>query len=102
MSEEPSEPNLPPLYKTQVESREANSTQTEKQACSQSLHHPLKQTPIPQDNMEPNTKQAVAPDTLTEEQQEPLSLVKNRKPMSRNTGGITQVQTESSDWKVCS
>lgn len=92
MSEAPTEPNPLPLCQTELESSEPNSTQTESQACSQSLHHPLKQI-LPQDNMEPSTKQAVAPNTLTEGQQEPLSLVKNRQPMSWHTGGITQVQT---------
>lgn len=93
MSEAPTEPIPLPLYKTVLECSESNSTQTESQACSQSLHHPLKQIPLPQDNMEPNTKQTVVPNTPTEGQQEPLSLVKNRQPMSRHTGGISQVQT---------
>ncbi|XP_026230357.1 serine/threonine-protein kinase MAK-like isoform X2 [Anabas testudineus] len=90
MSEAPTEPTPQPLYKTELQSSEANMSQTESQTYSQSPHQPLKQIPLPQENIEQSTKQAVAPKTRTEGQQEPLSLVKNRKPMSGHSGGITE------------
>lgn len=93
MSEAPTEPTPQPLYKTELQSSEANMSQTESQTYSQSPHQPLKQIPLPQENIEQSTKQAVAPKTRTEGQQEPLSLVKNRKPMSGHSGGITEVLT---------
>ena len=68
------------LCKTDVES-------IERQTCSQSLHQPLQQILLPPDNMEPSTKQATCSSTLTEGQQEPLSLVKNRQAV-----GIAQLR----------
>ncbi|XP_037642238.1 serine/threonine-protein kinase MAK-like [Sebastes umbrosus] len=66
------------LCKTDLESGKPNRTQT----CSQSLQQPPPQILLPQDNMERSTKPAMCSSTLTEGQQEPLSLVKNRQPMS--------------------
>lgn len=80
------------LCKTDLESGEPSKTQAELQTCSQSLHQPLQQIPLPQDNMEPSTNQAMCSTTLAEGQQEPLSLVKNRHPTSWQAVGITQTQ----------
>uniref|UniRef100_A0A7N8WZS7 non-specific serine/threonine protein kinase n=1 Tax=Mastacembelus armatus TaxID=205130 RepID=A0A7N8WZS7_9TELE len=87
MSEAATEPKSLSLYKTDQESIKPSSTQEELQTCSQSLHQPLQQISLPQENMEPSTNQAVGPSTLTEGQQEPLSLVKNRQPMGWHTVG---------------
>ncbi|XP_026169990.1 serine/threonine-protein kinase MAK-like [Mastacembelus armatus] len=87
MSEAATEPKSLSLYKTDQESIKPSSTQEELQTCSQSLHQPLQQISLPQENMEPSTNQAVGPSTLTEGQQEPLSLVKNRQPMGWHTRG---------------
>ncbi len=92
MSEAAAETKPLSLCKTDLESGEPSKTQAELRTCSQSLHQPLQQIPLPQDNMEPSTKQAMCSSTLTEGQQEPLSLVKNRHPMSWQAVGITQVQ----------
>ncbi|TMS09969.1 Serine/threonine-protein kinase MAK [Larimichthys crocea] len=54
----------------------------ELQICIQTLHQPLQQISLPQDNMEPSTKQAMCFTTSQDGQQEPLSLVKNRQTMS--------------------
>lgn len=80
------------LCKTNLEFSEPSKTQAELQTCSQFLHQPLQQISLPQYNMEPSTKQAMCFSTLPEGQQEPLSLVKNRQPMSQQAVGITQVQ----------
>ena len=74
VSEVNTEPKPPSLYKT------------ESQTCSQSLYQPLHQIQLPH---EPNVTR---PSMLTEGQQEPLSLVKNRQPMSWQTVSIAQVQ----------
>ncbi|XP_044075935.1 serine/threonine-protein kinase MAK-like isoform X2 [Siniperca chuatsi] len=66
------------LCKTDLESGEPSKTQAELQTCSQSLHQPLQQIILPQDNMEPSTKQAMCSTTLTEGQQEALSLTKRQ------------------------
>ncbi|XP_063741588.1 serine/threonine-protein kinase MAK-like isoform X2 [Eleginops maclovinus] len=66
------------LCKTDLESSEQSRTQR----CSQSQHQPLQQILLPQNNMEQNTNQTMCSSRLTEGQQEPLSLVKNRQPMS--------------------
>ncbi|XP_041805517.1 serine/threonine-protein kinase MAK-like isoform X2 [Chelmon rostratus] len=71
------------LCKTNLEFSEPSKTQAELQTCSQFLHQPLQQISLPQYNMEPSTKQAMCFSTLPEGQQEPLSLVKNRQPMSQ-------------------
>ncbi|XP_076601679.1 serine/threonine-protein kinase MAK-like isoform X1 [Chaetodon auriga] len=71
------------LCKTDLESSQPSQTQAELQTCSQSLPQPLQQISLPQENMEPSTKQAVCFTTPPEAQQEPLSLVKNRRPTSR-------------------
>lgn len=83
MSEAAAETKPLALCKTDLESGET---------CSQSLHQPLQQIPLPQDNVEPSIKQAMCFTTLSEGQQEPLSLVKNKQPMSRQAVGVTQVQ----------
>lgn len=62
------------------------------ETCSLSLHQPLQQIPLPQDSVEPSTKQAVCFSTLSEGQQEPLSLVKSKQPTSWQGVGIPQVQ----------
>lgn len=93
MSDTATEPKPLFLYQSDRESPEPLVSQADPQTCSLSLHQPLQQIPLPQDNMEPCTKPAVAPSTLTEGQQEPLSLVKNRKPVGSHSVGITQVLT---------
>ncbi|XP_019130076.2 serine/threonine-protein kinase MAK isoform X1 [Larimichthys crocea] len=70
------------LCKTGQESGEPIKTQMELQTCIQTLHQPLQQISLPQDNMEPSTKQAMCFTTSQDGQQEPLSLVKNRQTMS--------------------
>ncbi|XP_045907495.1 serine/threonine-protein kinase MAK-like isoform X2 [Micropterus dolomieu] len=69
------------LCKMDLESGEPSKTQAQLQTSNQCLHQPLQQIILPQDNMEPSTKQATYSTALTEGQQEPLSLVK-RQPMS--------------------
>ncbi|KAM9349873.1 serine/threonine-protein kinase MAK-like [Symphorus nematophorus] len=76
MSEVAAETKPLSLCKTDRGSDEPSKT------CSQSLHQPLQQISLPQDNTEPSTKQAMCFSMLTEGQQEPLSLVKNRQPLS--------------------
>ncbi|XP_070701796.1 serine/threonine-protein kinase MAK-like [Pempheris klunzingeri] len=73
MAEEATETKPLSLCKMDLESGET---------CSQSFHQPLQQIPLPQDNMEPHTKQAACLSTLSEGQQEPLSLVKKKEPVS--------------------
>uniref|UniRef100_A0A3P8SYC5 non-specific serine/threonine protein kinase n=1 Tax=Amphiprion percula TaxID=161767 RepID=A0A3P8SYC5_AMPPE len=82
-------PDLKPLSlcKTDLDSCELNKPRPEPQTCSQSLHQPLQQINLPQENMEPNVHQLMCPSALTEAQQEPLSLVKNRQPGSFKTVG---------------
>lgn len=80
------------LCKTGQESGEPIKTQMELQICIQTLHQPLQQISLPQDNMEPSTKQAMCFTTSQDGQQEPLSLVKNRQTMSWQAVGVTQVQ----------
>ncbi|XP_036939654.1 serine/threonine-protein kinase MAK-like isoform X2 [Acanthopagrus latus] len=72
MSEAAAESKPLSLCKTELES-------------SQSLQQPLQQISLPQDNMEPSTLEATTFSALTEGQQEPLSLVKNRQPKSWQT-----------------
>ncbi|XP_073348016.1 serine/threonine-protein kinase MAK-like [Pagrus major] len=57
---------------------------------SESLHRPLHQISLPQDNMEHSTKKTMSFTTLTEGQQEPLSLVKSRQPTNWQAVGVTQ------------
>ncbi|XP_034009051.1 serine/threonine-protein kinase MAK-like [Trematomus bernacchii] len=78
MYESSSETKPLSLCKTDLESSEQSRTQR----GSQSLHQPLQQLLLPQNNMEQNPKQTMCSSTLTQGQQEPLSLVKNRQPMS--------------------
>ncbi|KAM6989320.1 serine/threonine-protein kinase MAK-like [Tautogolabrus adspersus] len=88
-------PETKPLSfcKSDLESIEASRTHVEMQLCSQSLQ----QIPLTQDNMEPSTKPAM----LTVEQQEPLSLVKNRQPMNwQSPTRATQTEAENSSTGV--
>ncbi|XP_042283448.1 serine/threonine-protein kinase MAK-like isoform X1 [Thunnus maccoyii] len=74
-------------HKTLAKVAEANAEPKPLSLCktqAESLHQPLHQIQLPQ---EPNTQQPARPSTLTEGQQEPLSLVKNRQPMSWQTPG---------------
>ncbi|XP_035526691.1 serine/threonine-protein kinase MAK-like [Morone saxatilis] len=70
------------LCKMDLEPSKPSKTPAELQTCGQSLHQPLQQISLPLDNMEPSSKQAMRVTTLPERQQEPLSLVKKRQPMS--------------------
>ncbi|GLD50802.1 serine/threonine-protein kinase MAK-like isoform X2 [Lates japonicus] len=81
VSEVATDPKPLSLCKTELESSEPSETQAEPQASSQSLHQPLQEIRLPQDNIEPSTELAA------QGQQEPLSLVKNRQPMSWHTRG---------------
>ncbi|XP_008277890.1 serine/threonine-protein kinase MAK-like [Stegastes partitus] len=76
------------LCKTDLDSCELGKSQPEPQTCSRSLHQPLQQIPLPQENMEANTLQLVCP--MTEGQQEPLSLVKSRQPGSCKAVTVSQ------------
>ncbi|XP_030608372.1 serine/threonine-protein kinase MAK-like isoform X1 [Archocentrus centrarchus] len=78
------------LCKTDLDSCELGKAHIEVQTCSQSPHQPLQQIPLPQENMEQSTLQPVSPSTVTEEQQEPLSLVKNRQPACCPAVNITE------------
>uniref|UniRef100_A0A3B5AKE6 non-specific serine/threonine protein kinase n=1 Tax=Stegastes partitus TaxID=144197 RepID=A0A3B5AKE6_9TELE len=51
------------LCKTDLDSCELGKSQPEPQTCSRSLHQPLQQIPLPQENMEANTLQLVCPMT---------------------------------------
>ncbi|XP_033960115.1 serine/threonine-protein kinase MAK-like isoform X2 [Pseudochaenichthys georgianus] len=89
--------------KTDLESLEQSSTQR----CSQSVHRPLQQILLPQNNMEQNPKQRMCSSTLTQGQQEPLSLVKSRQPMSYQapTGAensMSAVRTGRRRWGLAS
>ena len=86
MSEAATEPKPLSLCKIDLDSGEPNKAQAELQTSSQAQHQPLREIPLPQDNMEPSTRLAMAG------QQEPLSLVKNKQPMSWHAVGITQVK----------
>ncbi|XP_033505397.2 serine/threonine-protein kinase MAK-like [Epinephelus lanceolatus] len=99
MSEAAAETKPLSLCKMDPEFGEPSRTQL----CSQTSHQPLQQILLPQDNMEPSTKQALCSSTLTEGQQEPLSLVKNRQPPTRAapTGAensISRVRTGRRRW----
>lgn len=80
------EPKPLSLCKTDLDPCELSETQAEPQPCSQSLHQPLQQILVPQENMKPSTRQPVCPSTPTVGQQEPLSLVKNRQARGAATG----------------
>ncbi|XP_039671420.1 serine/threonine-protein kinase MAK-like isoform X2 [Perca fluviatilis] len=83
------------LCRTDIESGEPSRTQT----CSQSLHQPLQQILLPQDNMEQSTKQERCSTTLTEGQQEPLSLVKDSWQAPKGAeNSITGVRTGRRRW----
>ncbi|KAM7379652.1 hypothetical protein PAMP_005193 [Pampus punctatissimus] len=81
------EPKPLSLCKTAHLSCEPSRTQAESHTSSQSLHQPLHQIQLPQ---ETNTQQPAHPSMLTEAQEEPLSLVKNRQPTSSQAVGVTQ------------
>ncbi|KAL3988790.1 hypothetical protein ACER0C_013108 [Sarotherodon galilaeus] len=66
------------------------TTHAEPQTCSQSLHQPMHQ-----ENIEQSTLQPVCPSTLTEGQQEPLSLVKRRPPGHCQPVNITERGAEN-------
>ncbi|XP_071347447.1 serine/threonine-protein kinase MAK-like isoform X2 [Trachinotus anak] len=99
-SEAATEPKHLPLCKTSLESSEPSKTQAEPQTSTQSPHQPLQEIALPQDHMEPSTQQA------TVGQQEPLSLVKNRQPMSWHTraaatgaeNAVSRVRTGRRRW----
>lgn len=90
LSEAAAEPKPPSLCKT--DSCEHGKANAELQTCSQSLHQPLQQIPVPQENMEQSTLQLVCPSTVTEGQLEPLSLVKTRRPACCPAVNITEVK----------
>lgn len=75
------------LCKPHLDPCELVTTHAEPQTCSQSLHQPMQQ-----ENMEQSTLQPVCPSTLTEGQQEPLSLVKRRPPGHCQPVNITEVK----------
>ncbi|XP_031720768.1 serine/threonine-protein kinase MAK-like [Anarrhichthys ocellatus] len=76
------------LCKTDLESSEPIRTKT----CSRSLPQHLQQILLPQDIKELSTKPAMCSTMLTEGQQELVSFVKNRQPMSWHAVGITEVE----------
>ncbi|XP_022613902.1 serine/threonine-protein kinase MAK-like [Seriola dumerili] len=88
------------LCKTDLESGEPSKTQADPQTSIQHLHQPLEEINLPQDNMESSRQQA------TPGQQEPLSLVKNRQPMSWHTraaatgaeNAVSRVRTGRRRW----
>uniref|UniRef100_A0A8D0CPI0 non-specific serine/threonine protein kinase n=1 Tax=Sander lucioperca TaxID=283035 RepID=A0A8D0CPI0_SANLU len=83
------------LCRTDIESGDPSRTQT----CSQSLHQPLQQILLPQDNMEQSTKQEMCSTMLTEGQQEPFSLVKDSwQAPTGAKNGITGVRTGRRRW----
>ncbi|XP_041659695.1 serine/threonine-protein kinase MAK-like [Cheilinus undulatus] len=71
-----SDPETKPLSLCKSDLESIEQIHAEMQTFSQLLQ----QIPLPQDNMEPNTKHVVCPSTLIEDQ-EPLSLVKNKQPV---------------------
>lgn len=80
------------LCKPHLDPCELVTTHAEPQTCSQSLHQPIQQIPLPQEDIEKRTLQTVCPSTLTEGQQEPLSLVKRRPPEHCQPVNITEVK----------
>lgn len=80
------------LCKPHLDPCELVTTHAEPQTCSQSLHQPIQQIPLPQEDIEKSTLQPVCPSTLTEGQQEPLSLVKRRPPEHCQPVNITEVK----------
>uniref|UniRef100_A0A669EJ80 non-specific serine/threonine protein kinase n=1 Tax=Oreochromis niloticus TaxID=8128 RepID=A0A669EJ80_ORENI len=78
------------LCKPHLEPCKLVTTRAEPQTCSQSLHQPMHQ-----ENIEQSTLQPVCPSTLTEGQQEPLSLVKRRPPGHCQPVNITERGAEN-------
>lgn len=66
-------------------------TDLESSEPSMSHYQPLQQMSSSQNNLDLSTEQGLCFTTLSEGQQEPLSLVTNRQPMSWQAVGITQV-----------
>ncbi|XP_026005957.1 serine/threonine-protein kinase MAK-like isoform X3 [Astatotilapia calliptera] len=83
------------LCKPHLDPCELVTTHAEPQTCSQSLHQPIQQIPLPQEDIEKSTLQPVCPSTLTEGQQEPLSLVKRRPPEHCQPVNITERGAEN-------
>ncbi|XP_054645833.1 serine/threonine-protein kinase MAK-like isoform X2 [Dunckerocampus dactyliophorus] len=65
---------------------EPSKTHSESQTCSQSLHQPLQPIQLSQ---QADTQQQTCPSMMSEEQQEPLSLVKNRQLIATTKGAAT-------------
>ncbi|KAF3698704.1 Serine/threonine-protein kinase MAK [Channa argus] len=86
-SEAAAEPN--PLFVSNLPAK-LSAVKAEHHSCIQSLYQPPQLISLLQDNIEPSTKQAAALSTMSEAQDEPLSLVKNRQPMDWQTVGVTQ------------
>ncbi|KAM4551382.1 serine/threonine-protein kinase MAK-like isoform 3-T3 [Odontesthes bonariensis] len=74
------EPKPLSLCRTDLDLFELSKSHSEPQSCSQLVHQPLQQIPLPRENT----------GTLTEGQKEPLSLVKSRQPGASQGVGITQ------------
>ncbi|XP_061587010.1 serine/threonine-protein kinase MAK-like [Cololabis saira] len=74
------EPKPLSLCKTDLNSAKLSKSQREPQKSGQSLHQPLKQIPLPQENTA----------TMTERQQEPVSLVKTSQPGNLQAATIPQ------------
>nr|XP_012775649.2 serine/threonine-protein kinase MAK isoform X3 [Maylandia zebra] len=83
------------LCKPHLDPCELVTTHAKPQTCSQSLHQPIQQIPLPQEDIEKSTLQPVCPSTLTEGQQEPLSLVKRRPPEHCQPVNITERGAEN-------
>ncbi|XP_057696587.1 serine/threonine-protein kinase MAK-like isoform X2 [Corythoichthys intestinalis] len=69
-----------PLFKTNKFSEEPKKIQAEAQISSQGLHQPLH--PIQITQQADTRQQQACPSLMSEEQQEPLSLVKSRQPIT--------------------
>nr|XP_057928286.1 serine/threonine-protein kinase MAK-like isoform X2 [Doryrhamphus excisus] len=77
---------------------EPRKTQTESQTCSQSLHQPHQPLQPIQLSQQVDTQQQTCPSMLSEEQHEPLSLVKNKQLMATTKEAATG--TENSVTRV--
>uniref|UniRef100_A0A665XAY4 non-specific serine/threonine protein kinase n=1 Tax=Echeneis naucrates TaxID=173247 RepID=A0A665XAY4_ECHNA len=79
--------------KTDPESTELSKAQAERQTFSQSSHQPPQEITFPEDDMESSTQQETAG------QHEPLSLVKNKQPLSSHTQNVaSRVKTGRRRW----
>ncbi|XP_069366689.1 serine/threonine-protein kinase MAK-like isoform X2 [Paralichthys olivaceus] len=98
ISEAATEPKPLSLCETDLEPSEQRKTQVELKSSRLPLHQPLQEIPLPQDNTDPTSQQATAGQ---QQQQQPLSLVKNQQPRGPAAGAeniVSGVRTGRRRW----